>query len=278
MSKYLTIFSTEGQYQAAKETLDYPNVSLIDTTGDLHYTTYPGKEVADAPFGSILMAEVATNKLFYIEDSAYYNLTDYPAEQFEPIGVCIYDKESHGHYPVFISVKYAGVENILGSYKTIYTGSTYATISDTIPEITKDVYIDTRYANSLMINVGTSQPDWKTANAIYSKSDTIYHSRVAWRFKTTGTQEGEWFIPSWYDTQKRVNNVSELLNVFTSIKQYNNSITNSAGALSMITSKEDSSHRKLTYTNDGSTKIKTYWNYSYGSYSKVVFIPGINEL
>ena len=278
MSKYLTIFNTESQWQAAQDTLDYPNVSLIDTTGDLHYTTYPGKEVADAPFGSILMAEVSTNKLFYIEDSADYNLTDYPAEQFEPIGVCIYDKESHGHYPVFMSVKFVGVSNLSGSYSKLYTGSTYATISDTIPEITQDVYIDTRYANSLMINVGTSQPNWKTENTISVESDTIYQSRVAWRFKTTGTQEGEWFVPSWYDTQKMVNNVSELLNVFTSIKQYNNSIIDSAEALCMITSKEDSSHRKLTYTNNGSDKIKIYWNYGYGLYSKVVFIPGVNEL
>ncbi len=60
MSKYLTIFATESQYQAAKDNLDYPNVSLIDTTGDLHYVTYPGKEIADAAFGDIILADKTT--------------------------------------------------------------------------------------------------------------------------------------------------------------------------------------------------------------------------
>ena len=107
MSKHFSIFQTDSQYQAAKDNLDYPNVSLIDTTGDLHYAKYTGKEVVNAPFGSILMADVANNKLFYIEESADYNLTDYPAAQFEPIGVCIRDKESdEGGRAVFISMKY----------------------------------------------------------------------------------------------------------------------------------------------------------------------------
>lgn len=107
MSRYFSLFQTEAQYQAAKDTLDYPNVSLIDTTGDLHYATYTGKEVYDAPFGSILMAEVATNKLFYIEDSADYNLTDYPFADYKPIAVCIYDKASNANNEaVFMSLQW----------------------------------------------------------------------------------------------------------------------------------------------------------------------------
>jgi len=98
MSKYLSVFQTESQYNAAAESLDYPHVSLIGTTGDLHYATYVGrKEVANAPFGSILMAEVATNELFYIEDSAEYNLTDYPFDDFKPIAFCIFDKASNAN-------------------------------------------------------------------------------------------------------------------------------------------------------------------------------------
>ena len=104
MSKHFSIYQTENQFIADADNLDYPHVSLIDTTGELKYATYPGKEVADAPFGSILMAEVATNKLFYIE-SAEYNLTDYPIADYKPIAVCIYDKASNANNEaVFMSV------------------------------------------------------------------------------------------------------------------------------------------------------------------------------
>lgn len=107
MSKHFSIFATESQWQAAQDTLDYPNVTLIDTTGNLHYAVYRGKEVANAPFNSILMAEVATNKLFYIEDYTTYNLTDYPLADFKPIGVCIFPKElNNNNNAVFIGLKY----------------------------------------------------------------------------------------------------------------------------------------------------------------------------
>lgn len=176
MSRYFSLFNTEAQYQAAKETLDYPNVSLIDTTGDLHYAKYIGKEVVDAPFGSILMVEIATNKLFYVENSDY-NTTDYPVVDFEPIGVCIYDKESYGHdRAVFLSLKFVG-DNLSGSYTTQYTGCNNASVKNIIPGVTGTDYIDTVYVNKELINVGTSQPTWKTDSSITRASDVIYFSR-----------------------------------------------------------------------------------------------------
>lgn len=107
MSKHFSIFSTEAQYDAAKDSLDYPHVSLIDTTGDLHYCTYIGQKVIDAPFGSILMGEVSTDELFYIDNSEY-NLTDYPLESYKPIAVCIYDRVSNANdQAVFLAVQWA---------------------------------------------------------------------------------------------------------------------------------------------------------------------------
>lgn len=104
MSKYLSVFQTESQYNAAADSLDYPHVSLIDTTGDLKYATYPGKDIANADFGDIIMADVATNKLFNIKDSEY-NLTDYPLADYKPIAVCIYDKASNANNEaVFMAV------------------------------------------------------------------------------------------------------------------------------------------------------------------------------
>ena len=100
MSKYLTIFNTESQWQAAQDTLDYPNVSLIETTGDLKYAVYNGQQLVDAPFGSILIYDVNNNNHFYVET---YDSTELPTSDFKPIGVCIYDKASNSeNVPVFM--------------------------------------------------------------------------------------------------------------------------------------------------------------------------------
>jgi hypothetical protein len=81
MSKYLTIFNTESQWQAAQDSLDYPNVSLIDTTGDLKYAVYPGKEIVNAYFGDILFYDVDGNTLLNLSDEEY-NTTDFPTSKF----------------------------------------------------------------------------------------------------------------------------------------------------------------------------------------------------
>lgn len=222
MSKYLTLFNTEAQWQAAQDTLDYPNVSLIDTTGDLHYSKYVGQEVANAPFGSILMAEVATNKLFYILNSEY-NLTDYPLANYKPIAVCIYDKASNANNEaVFMSVQ-------LMDYKTLGQGNPKSIgmkwgfynidLSDKVPELfnTGSNHVSSTIINEAMkplVTVdysGTSIPN----NSGDGESPAFC---CCWRFKTPGTNEGDWYFPSYYDVMKYQQNYSTINEVLTNIK------------------------------------------------------------
>ena len=206
MSKYLTIFNTEAQWQAAQETLDYPNVSLIDTTGDLHYSTYNGKEVADAPFGSILMADVATNKLFYILDSEY-NLTDYPFADYKPIAVCIYDKASNANNEaVFMAVQWADYTDLgtpKASAKTMSWGFNNVNLSAKVPDIRDK---GTNHISSVSINNSVKPLITKDYSGT-SITDTYGDGESsafcsAWRFKTVGTSESDWYLPSYYDVMK----------------------------------------------------------------------------
>lgn len=223
MSKHFSIFATESQWQAAQDTLDYPNVTLIDTTGDLHYSTYTGQEVANAPFGSILMAEVATNKLFYIEDSADYNLTDYPFADYKPIAVCIYDKASNANNEaVFMSVQWADNSKLgqaLASYKTMSWGFHQIDVSAKIPGIRDKGtnHISSIYINNEMKKLVTVDYSGTSIADTYGDGESPAFCSC-WRFKTVGTNEGDWYLPSYYDSMKYQQNYSSINEILTNIK------------------------------------------------------------
>lgn len=107
MSKHFSIFQTESQFNAAAATLDFPHVSLIDTTGELKYAVYNGKSIADADYGDIVIASVTDNSMINIKPSEY-NLTEYPLANYKPIAVCIFPASAHSAgNAVFLSVQYS---------------------------------------------------------------------------------------------------------------------------------------------------------------------------
>lgn len=206
MSKHFSIFQTAAQWDAAKNSLDYPHVSLIDTTGDLHYTKYNGKEVADAPFGSILMGEVSTDKLLYIDNSEY-NLTDYPLASYKPIAVCIYDKESNANdQAVFLAVQWADYTTLGTPNKSnvgMSVGFYNVDLSISVSGINDT---GTNHVSSININnamkelVTVDYSGTSISNSTGNGQSPAFCS--AWRFKTVGTNEGDWFLPSYYDLKK----------------------------------------------------------------------------
>lgn len=75
-----------------------------------------------------------------------------------------------------------------------------------------------------------------------------------------------------------LNNTSYLLETFNNLKQnYNSSIYNTTYAFNIVTYREDNNGKKFYYMSDGS-KMNTGWTNYYGIYSKVVFIPHVEEL
>jgi len=237
MSKYLTLFSTEAQWQAAQTTLNYPNVSLIDTTGELHYTTYTGKEVADAPFGSILMTEVATDKLFYIEDSTDYNLTDYPLADYKPIAVCIYDKASNANNEaVFMSVQwtdYTALGRGKSSSKLMSWGFNNVDLSSKVSGIrdTGTNHISSRVINEAMKPLVTKDYSGSSITDTSGDGESTAFC-CCWRYSTPGTSEGEWYLPSYYDMMKYQQNYASINDAITNIK-------NAAGTSYINTVKAD---------------------------------------
>ena len=47
---------------------------------------------------------------------------------------------------------------------------------------------------------------------------------VSWRYKTPGTNEGDWYLPSYYDVIKAKDNASQLSTIMNNIKTLSNNL------------------------------------------------------
>lgn len=91
MSKYITHFQTEAEYQTALPNLDLPNVSLVDELGEVHYH----RALYGAHAGDICLYDVAEGQKIVVtaED---WNLTDYPTASYPIIGIAVFDESAAG--------------------------------------------------------------------------------------------------------------------------------------------------------------------------------------
>lgn len=223
MSKHFSIFQTETQFNTASTTLDYPHVSLIDTTGEVKFFhKFLGRDIIDADFGDVIMAEVTTNKLFNIKDSEY-NLTDYPLESYKPIAVCIYDKASNGNnYAVFMAVQWADDTNLgipNSTKKPMFWGfyDVNLTIQDGRFGNNEAIVTNSKDINNIMknlVNVDYSGSSYSGGTG--DGSSAAFCS--AWRFETVGTSAGDWILPTRYDLGKYKQNYSSINSILNTIK------------------------------------------------------------
>lgn len=222
MSKYLGKFMTEAQYTEGLSSLDFPNVSLVEQTGKVHYSVAIGpKKIWDAAFGDILFYDVDGDTLINLPDEEY-NTTDFPKNKFEPIGVCIYDKASYeGNNAVFMSLKWMKVLSPVSGSTTgdlmCMFGFNNVDLSSSIPGINSTSYIDTKFLNNELKKLVTV--DWSGKNInTNSNNGSSPASECCWRFCTNGTESGNWYLPTQYDLTKYKNNYSTINTIITNIK------------------------------------------------------------
>jgi hypothetical protein len=91
MSKYITHFQTEAEYQTALPTLDLPNVSLVDELGEVHYH----RALYGAHAGDICLYDVAEAQKIFVT-AADWNLTTYPTANYPIVGIAVVDESAAG--------------------------------------------------------------------------------------------------------------------------------------------------------------------------------------
>lgn len=78
----------------------------------------------------------------------------------------------------------------------------------------------------VLTDLATSQSDWKTATTIYNNSGAGYYPAACccWRFHTTGTDQGQWYLPACGELGYVINRISainttinKVLSVYSSV-------------------------------------------------------------
>ena len=252
--KYLKVFQTESDYNAAKESLIYPTVSYIMDSGENHYVPihkrpipavfydsstnsfvklYPeqitevnpnytpiGVEVVPAEHdvygtgqaGIMSLAEmnystpdVGSSSYQYIYWGGYGTDTSLP--NYDMVNLVDGTTSSYGFLP---SDQFTGATSLDGVSK-YYTTSNNAPSPYNADGSRNEAYYTTAYstANALsdfdgvgnttvLTELATSQSDWKTADTITNSYSAGYYPAAccAWRFHTTGTDQGQWYLPA----------------------------------------------------------------------------------
>lgn len=213
MSKYITHFQTEAAYQAALPTLDLPNVSLVDELGEVHYH----RALYDAHAGDICLYDVAEGQKIFVA-SANWNLTDYPTASYPIVGVAIENETTSGVILMSICVVGANGENIKGNSgsddrtKALMTSfdsgnafnslTKYSTQSSALGDL--NGYTSTSSIMSIIEN-------YDTTNNTSNFADGWCHDISM--FHTDGTIAGDWYIPSYGEYAKLINNKTLLQEV-----------------------------------------------------------------
>lgn len=216
MSKYITHFQTEAAYNTALPTLDLPNVSLVDELGEVHYH----RALYGAHAGDIALYDVAEGQKIVVT-AADWNLTTYPTASYPIIGVVVADETVAGCK--VMSTFCVGTDGTPSSTDTKYAwentaidwGLTkYSTDSDVLNDMNGKTNTATIIAAIKAYDLAHS-----TDNITGNIPDVIQ------KYAPTGTNPGDWYIPSCGESHK----VSENKTVLTATFNKINSASSSAG-------------------------------------------------
>lgn len=206
MAKYIGTYATSGDVQTALDNQELSRPFIAYTTDN--DKVYYGPAAVKAEVGDIVVYSVSDDLLHYIKQ-ADYNTTSYPSASYVPVGVVAYPQNDDAILGPTGEITFMGLnwlsktspDSGQPTEKDIEWGYT----GFDIPELTN-------YANSgtaitdmngkenteAVLNYATAQTDWKTASAITFTNAAGYYPvfECAWRYHTSGTIQGDWFVPA----------------------------------------------------------------------------------
>lgn len=204
MAKYIKEFNTYADYSAA--TLNYPNVSLIKTTGKLYYNNV----YAGASFGDILMYDVANQKLI-TTIGGNWDTTMYPIASYVPIAINVYPaSKTPDNKSRYLSIKWVSTGSTTGSTTTVMLPQTCGVKLDSSSSMTE-------------FN-GASNTQYISNEANYSTNFPWFYAVNI--FAPSGTSAGDWYVPSAAEVAYLKEHLDEYKNVLQTLKDASSSIIN----------------------------------------------------
>ena len=210
MAKFLTEFNTYAEYSAA--TLNYPNVSLIKSTGKVYYKNI----YAGSTLGDILMWDNVNNKLVTTIGGSW-DSTAWPIAQYIPIAINIYPaSQASDGKSRFMALKWASNSSAKGSASVVHLcwgpNSTTAGDITSTDETALNGRENTNKAVAVMPGTsGNTQADYPAFYAVN-------------QFHTSGTTAGDWYLPSKGELAIYESNYSTINTQIQAIKTASSSI------------------------------------------------------
>lgn len=208
MSKYITHFQTEAEYQTALPTLDLPNVSLVDELGEVHYH----RALYGAHAGDICLYDVAEAQKIVVT-AENWNLTDYPTASYPIIGVVVMDETALG-----LTVMSNWLIGTDGSQSSTDTG--YKWQNTNFDWSLGKTNLNGKANTTAIINAIKA---YDTSNGTDNITGNI--GDIIQKYHTEGTIAGDWYIPARGEAYKLYENRTTLLASFDKI----NTASSSAG-------------------------------------------------
>lgn len=227
MEKHIGKFADVAALSAAVEqnAISRPFVALTEDNDKVVY----GPKVDLAEVGDIAVYGVAEDQIYYIKQ-ANYNTTDFPTADYVPIGVVCRNQRQdlitfQNEEVRVMSLKWLDNNNpdigsgssvsIIGYYyKSNYVPSiVYPSLNDTLSDLNGK-------SNTESIWDITERPsDWKTADQLIGTNtrENGMPFALAWRWKTLGTSNGDWYIPASGELFDIFNNSENLQSLNTSM-------------------------------------------------------------
>jgi hypothetical protein len=237
MAKYLTEFNTYAEYSAA--TLSLPNVSLIKSTGKVYYKNL----FAGASLGDILMWDNVNNKLV-TTFNGNWDSTTYPIAQYEPIAINVYPAaQTSDGKSRYMALRWASNASDTGSTTAIQLmwGNNSTTAGDitSTDQTALNGRENTNKVVAIMPNTsGNTQAEFPIFYAVN-------------RFRTNGTYQGDWYVPSKAELSLYHNNHADINAKIQAIKNASSSIVNTVYAYQW-SSTENSTNQSWLLKYDGS--------------------------
>lgn len=206
MAKYIGTYATSGDVQTALDNLELSRPFIAYTTDN--DKVYYGPAADKAEVGDIVVYSVSDDLLHYIKQ-ADYNTTSYPSASYVPVGVVAYPQTDDMFSGPAGEITFMGVYGVSKVYPD--KGQSGGGLVEwgynnfDIPELTNYSTSGTAImdmngkANTeAVLQYATAQTDWRTASAITWTNAEGYYPlfECAWRYHTSGTSQGDWYIPA----------------------------------------------------------------------------------
>ena len=235
--------------------------------------TLPGqKTFAESTAADYVLYDKVNDKKICVEYGT--DLSNYPSEQYTPIGVVVvpgtHDVYGDGSCGVMSLKNMCATDPDNGSSSNSTSGNNDVRLCWGSDGMVSNALSnsDGKSNSEILWGLATAQSDWKTSSTIINSSANHYFPAACccWRYRTEGTQYGDWYLPALNELSYIMSSFDLINNATTRMRSlYNNSVGVLLNTSNYYWSSSEYSnlHAKDLYTKDGNTYNDRKYNQNY---------------